>query len=302
MKVKSTFIIFILLFSISRAQSSREINLFDYNRGVRVVDFSSNYEDRWDVQNILENTPMPTYGDWPAWCTAQNAPFPHFVTVDLARMEWLDILIFNNKIPDESGGWKGISAKDIEVYVSTESKDGSFTKVASFCLENNEPHQVVKVSPVQARWVKFIVKSNYGHPEYTELGQLGGYDDKKREADIKAEMEKNGYIDIYGLYFDFGSDNLRQESKPAVDNIVNFLKQNPGVKIQIEGHTDNVGSDLANNKLSENRAANVKNELVKNGIDSIRLTTKGYGSKKPVAENSTVTGRAQNRRVTIRKI
>lgn len=302
MKLKSTVLFLAILFASTYAQQAGEKNLFDYNRGVRVVDFSSNYEDRWDVQNILENTPMPTYGDWPAWCTAQNAPFPHFVTVDLSRTEWIDILIFNNKIPDESGGWKGISAKDIDIYVSGKSKDDGFQKVASFRLENNVAHQVVKVTPIEARWVKFVVNSNYGHPEYTELGQLGGFDDKKRVSDIKAEIDKNGFIDLYGLYFDFGSDNLKAESKPAIENIVNYLKENPGIKIQIEGHTDNVGSDASNNRLSENRASHVKNELVNNGIEEGRLNIKGFGSKKPVADNNTITGRAQNRRVTIRKI
>ncbi|MGE5679307.1 MAG: OmpA family protein [Bacillota bacterium] len=303
MRFKSLFIVALLSLGLAKAQTAQqEINLFDYNRGARVVDCSSNYQDRWDVQNILENTPMPTYGDWPAWCTAQNAPFPHFATVDLGRTEWLDILIFNNKIPDETGGWKGISAKDIEIYVSKESKTEGFAKVASFCLENNVDHQMVKILPVQARWVKFVVKSNYGHPEYTELGQLGGYDDKKHETDIKTEIEKKGYIDLYGLYFDFASDNLKQESKPAIDNIVNYLKQNPEIKIQIEGHTDNIGTDNANNKLSENRAVNVKSELLKNGINPDRLSVKGFGSKQPVADNKTYTGRAQNRRVTIRKI
>ncbi|HEX2962330.1 MAG TPA: OmpA family protein [Ignavibacteriales bacterium] len=302
MNLKSTVLFLAILFASGYAQQASENNLFDYNRGVRVVDFSSNYEDRWDVQNILENTPMPTYGDWPAWCTAQNAPFPHFVTVDLSRTEWIDILIFNNKIPDESGGWKGISAKDIDVYISGRSKDEGFVKAASFRLENNVSHQVVKITPVEARWVKFVVNSNYGHPEYTELGQLGGFDDKKREADIKAEIDRNGFIDLYGLYFDFGSDNLKAESKPSIDNILKYLKQNPGIKILIEGHTDNVGSDAANNRLSENRASSVKNELVKNGIDEARLSVKGFGSKRPVGDNNSVTGRAQNRRVTIRKI
>ena len=115
-------------------------------------------------------------------------------------------------------------------------------------------------------------------------------------------MKKNGFVNLYGLYFDFGSANLKAESKPAVDQIAAYMKENPTLNIVIEGHTDNVGTDDANQKLSEQRAITVKNELVKNGIAETRLSIKGIGAKQPVAENTTITGRAQNRRVTIRKV
>jgi outer membrane protein OmpA-like peptidoglycan-associated protein len=276
-------------------------NLFDYNKGARVVAYSSNYGSVWDVEYVLENCPFEKT-DIPTWCTEDGAPFPHFVTIEFAKTEWLNIIDLNNNIADENAGWEGISAKDIEVWISTTSKDQGFTKVVNFRLEKNKSHQIVKINPIQAKWVKFVITSNYGNADYTEFGQIGAFDDKQRETNINDEITKNGYVNLYGLYFDFGSDNIKPESLSAIEQVLDYLKKNPSVKIQIEGHTDNIGSDNGNQTLSDKRAIAVKNELVKKGISADRLTTKGFGSKQPITSNSTDIGRAQNRRVTIRKV
>lgn len=238
----------------------------------------------------------------PAWCTAYEAPFPHHATVQLTKTEWLDIIVFNNQIPDENGGWEEISAKDVEVYVSTTSAKSGFNHVVSFRLENNKNHQVVKITPVQVRWVKFVLTSNYGYEGYTELGMVGVYDDGIRATSIKDEMSKKGFVYLYGIYFDFGSAEIREESKPIITEIISYLKENPDVKIVVEGHTDNVGGESSNQKLSENRAKNVINKLVDGGINKDRLSINGYGSKQPISDNGTEAGRAQNRRVIIRKV
>jgi outer membrane protein OmpA-like peptidoglycan-associated protein len=221
----------------------------------------------------------------------------------MPQKNWLDMIVFNNKIPeDNDGSYPGIAAKDIEIYVSDISAKSGFTKVAAFRLENNKNNQFVKILPVQAKWIKFVITSNYGNPNYTELGRLGIFDNKTRLINISDEMNKQGYIDLYGLYFDFGSAELKAESEPSIQQIVDYLNQNKEVKILIEGHTDNVGSEVGNLKLSEDRANRVKSELIKKGISSDKLSVLGMGSKKPVADNTTDFGRAQNRRVTIRKI
>ncbi len=300
--MKYFFIVILSFFSFNLVvgQTTNYENLFDYEKGARVVAFSSNYGSVWDVEYVLEN-PQYERSDVSAWCTEQNAPFPHFVTIEFSKVEWLNIIDFNNAIPDESGGWEGISAKDVEVYVSTTSKDAGFTKVVNFRLECNKDHQIVKINPVQAKWVKIVITSNYGHEEYTEFAQIGAYDDKQRQTSISEEIEKNGFINLYGLYFDFGSDVIKPESASAIEQVVEYLKNNPTVKIIIEGHTDNIGSVTANQTLSEKRAIAVKNEIMKKGIGAERLLTAGFGAKQPISDNNTEIGRAQNRRVTIRK-
>jgi outer membrane protein OmpA-like peptidoglycan-associated protein len=285
-----------------KAQTGDYKNLFDYNAGARVVDFSSNYGGAYDAKLILANTPTDVTDRLPAWCSAAGAPFPHHLTIELAKTEWLNIIQFNNEITDESQGYPGISTKDVEVYVSTSSATSGFQHVLSVRLEQNKNNQLVKITPVQARWVKLVITSNYGDVNYTEFGQLGAYDDGIRSKGIKDEMSSKGFVDLYGIYFDFGSAEVREESMPVINEIVSYLKENPDVKIIIEGHTDNVGSESSNLKLSENRAKNVINMLIEKGINKDRLSVKGYGSTQPVADNSTETGRAQNRRVTIRKV
>jgi len=83
----------------------------------------------------------------------------------------------------------------------------------------------------------------------------------------------------------------------VLDNAVRVLKANSTLKIEIHGHTDSVGSDAYNQRLSERRAQAVKDRLVSKGIDADRLATRGLGKSDPVASNATPEGRAQNRRV-----
>ena len=82
-----------------------------------------------------------------------------------------------------------------------------------------------------------------------------------------------------------------------VDDLVAVMKQYPDLNVTIEGHTDSVGSDAYNKKLSQRRADAVKAYMVKKGIDANRLTAVGYGEEKPIADNATKAGKAQNRRV-----
>ena len=99
------------------------------------------------------------------------------------------------------------------------------------------------------------------------------------------------------VHFVTSEARLEPDAETLLDNVVDFLVRNPDVNIRVEGHTDNVGGDAANLKLSQERAEQVKAYLVDNGIDEQRLTTEGFGSQRPLAPNLTRRGREQNRRV-----
>jgi outer membrane protein OmpA-like peptidoglycan-associated protein len=86
-----------------------------------------------------------------------------------------------------------------------------------------------------------------------------------------------------------------------VSQIVTLLKQNPSLKLSIEGHTDNIGDTKSNKTLSENRAIAVRTAILSAGIAGDRLTTAGYGAERPVADNRSEEGRAKNRRVELVK-
>ncbi len=120
-------------------------------------------------------------------------------------------------------------------------------------------------------------------------------------SDMMKALNKDGFIALY-INFETGKSDIKPESQEIVKQIAEMLKQNNDLKISIEGHTDNVGSDKSNQTLSENRAKSVMNALIALGIDKTRLKSKGWGASKPIADNGTEEGRAKNRRVEIVKI
>jgi outer membrane protein OmpA-like peptidoglycan-associated protein len=105
---------------------------------------------------------------------------------------------------------------------------------------------------------------------------------------------------LNNIFYETDKYALQPSSFPELDQLVTFLKNNPGITVEISGHTDDVGSDDYNLELSERRAESVVNYLVSKGIDASRLTYKGYGESLPVASNETEYGRAKNRRTEIK--
>jgi outer membrane protein OmpA-like peptidoglycan-associated protein len=105
-----------------------------------------------------------------------------------------------------------------------------------------------------------------------------------------------------GILFDVNKSTINGESMGTINEIVKLMNSHPDLNFRIEGHTDSDGDDSFNQKLSEDRAAAVKVMLVNQGIDQSRLESKGWGESKPVSENSTPEGKANNRRVEFIKI
>jgi OOP family OmpA-OmpF porin len=104
-------------------------------------------------------------------------------------------------------------------------------------------------------------------------------------------------------YFNENKTNIDPLAAKALDRDGEMLKENPGIKVEIGGHTDAVGSQVARQKISEKRAESAKKYLMdKFNIAGDRMMVKGYGSTKPIADNSTKEGRAKNRRVEIRVV
>jgi outer membrane protein OmpA-like peptidoglycan-associated protein len=107
-------------------------------------------------------------------------------------------------------------------------------------------------------------------------------------------------IVLRGVNFDFNKANIRPDAAGILKEAATILKDNSTVSVSVEGHTDSVGSDQYNLKLSLRRAAAVKDFLVKEGVTESRLSTRGLGESQPVASNDTADGRAQNRRVELK--
>ena len=132
--------------------------------------------------------------------------------------------------------------------------------------------------------------------ENVDLTNLSGYTEKEVNLYL-VPVEKGQIVRLNNIFFDFDKSSLRKESFAELDRLTDFLKNNPTVKIEIAGHTDNKGADDYNIKLSTSRAKAVYDYLISKGIDKTRLTSKGYGKSKPVATNDTDEERQTNRRV-----
>jgi outer membrane protein OmpA-like peptidoglycan-associated protein len=117
---------------------------------------------------------------------------------------------------------------------------------------------------------------------------------------LKKELDTRGHVALY-INFDFNKSDIKPDSKPIINEIVKLLKTNPDLSLKVEGHTDNVGTPDYNKSLSDARAKSVVAALKAEGIDGNRLDAVGYGEDKPIADNTSDAGRAQNRRVELVK-
>jgi outer membrane protein OmpA-like peptidoglycan-associated protein len=109
-------------------------------------------------------------------------------------------------------------------------------------------------------------------------------------------------VNLGNILFDFNKYNLKKEYEKKLDALAEVLRKYPSIDIIISGHTDNIGTEKYNQALSENRAKTVAEYLMKKGVAQSRISYIGFGSRFPVADNSTEEGRQKNRRVEVKLI
>lgn len=131
-----------------------------------------------------------------------------------------------------------------------------------------------------------------------DLTQKGAYVEIKDKNLNMIPAAEGSKLTLSNLFFEFGKTDINEKSYTELRRIIDFMKANPSVTVEISGHTDNIGTDEINYKISQGRADAVKKYLISEGkISFERITAKGYGKTKPVADNSTEEGQAANRRV-----
>ncbi len=116
---------------------------------------------------------------------------------------------------------------------------------------------------------------------------------------LKSELARHCHVALTGVLFDFNKSTLKPESDAVLKRVGGLMAKDAALRVEIQGHTDNVGTPEYNLTLSQARAASVAAWLVSHGVAANRLTAKGYGLTMPVADNKTDEGRARNRRVEI---
>jgi OmpA-OmpF porin, OOP family len=102
------------------------------------------------------------------------------------------------------------------------------------------------------------------------------------------------------VLFDFDKSNIKPEAAAILDRLVAFMNENKDKRASLSGHTDSVGTEAYNQRLSERRVNSVRDYVVKKGVDGERMSGQGFGESKPIADNKTKEGRAKNRRVEIK--
>jgi outer membrane protein OmpA-like peptidoglycan-associated protein len=132
------------------------------------------------------------------------------------------------------------------------------------------------------------------------IAPLTGNQFYKKPFSIEITYEPAKTFTLNDVHFDFGSAILLPRSFKQLEELYEYLKWKENCRIEVAGHTDDVGQDSDNMILSQKRAESVKTWLVKKGIESSRIIAKGYGSTQPVADNSNEEGRQRNRRTEVR--
>lgn len=136
----------------------------------------------------------------------------------------------------------------------------------------------------------------FGREYLLEAGDAGAREQQQKLAE---ELQRQGHVALYGIYFDTASAEPKPESENTLQQIRALLLASPKLKIEVQGHTDNIGQRLDNQALSEARAQRIVRWLCEHGIEASRLGAKGYADSLPVTDNGTAHARALNRRVEL---
>ena len=147
-----------------------------------------------------------------------------------------------------------------------------------------------------------VVSCVINNKEY-EFDNIIYIDDTQNISSAEISLQIDLYesiIELKNLNFESAKYDIKQKYYTDLNDIFGYLKQEKNINIEIAGHTDNIGDEVYNQKLSNDRALSVKSFLVQKGIDSKRIKCVGYGEQQPIADNSTEFGREKNRRIEIR--
>jgi OmpA-OmpF porin, OOP family len=209
-----------------------------------------------------------------------------------------------------------------------EDVEGAFEKVDYYCPKDVSGLQTFRnaENALKAKNYQVVYTDNYGNVRFTLTARKGPqwvtvYSDrdqytvtavkqKQMEQQMQAatadgwgeQISQTGRVSIYGINFDTGKATIRPDSESVLNEVLALFQKQPEWSFVVAGHTDNVGSDAINTPLSRQRAEAVAAWLTSKGVDRSRLIAAGFGSKKPVADNSAEEGRAKNRRVDLVKL
>ncbi|MGB0887130.1 MAG: OmpA family protein [Vicingaceae bacterium] len=231
-----------------------------------------------------------------------NGEFAYFVSNiksfgegDIFRVKLKDemkpdpFLIVNGQTLDKESN-EPISATIIFEDLTTNKKIGKLT--------SNPENGLYQIALPKGSKIGFYATTNnyYPNSDFLNLKDLDTYSELKKDLYL-SPIKIGETVILNNIFFDTGKSTLKKESFPELNRVLRLIKENPGIELEIRGHTDNVGTPENNQLLSKKRAAAVKDYLVKKGVKASTIFSKGFGETKPITTNDTVEGKAQNRRV-----
>jgi outer membrane protein OmpA-like peptidoglycan-associated protein/tetratricopeptide (TPR) repeat protein len=208
-----------------------------------------------------------------------------------------EVVILKGELKDENG--KPVTDAKIEINY-TQSGESETIKVNG---DDGKYAAVIKVDKTSSQDI-LITASKEGHSFEAQLIQKENLTPEKitvKAEPLKIEKIKEGSsFEIENLLFASGSTELMEKSKIILNGFARYLQQNPSIQIEIQGHTDDLGDDATNLKLSENRCKTVFDHLISKGVEKSTISFKGYGETKPKVPNTSDENRAKNRRTEVK--
>lgn len=260
----------------------------------RYAYFSSSREGGYGFQDIYKITflgpeKLVSLGTEDLLIASSNTTIHQDVKQDVVEVKKVRLTIMKGTISD------ALSMEHIEAEIE---------------IVDNEKNELITVLTSNSSTGKYLVSlpsgKNYGiavkadgylfYSENIEIPESATYQEVTKDI-VLSKVGIGSKIILKNIFFDFGKETLREASFPELNRLVTLLESYPNMKIEIGGHTDNVGSLKFNTDLSETRAKSVVEYLISKGIKSDRLNYKGYAYLQPIDTNDTEDGRQQNRRV-----
>lgn len=212
--------------------------------------------------------------------------------IDANSMAPTPVVIMSGRVVDDKTGKPIPDAKIIYKSLSNGEEGEAYT--------NPLTGEWKIVLPYGAKYsYRAEAKEFIGIEKSLDLTEIKEYKEYKNDLLKLAPIEVGVGVPLNNIFFEYAKAVLQPTSFPELDRIADTMKENPNLVIEIQGHTDNVGSDESNQKLSQDRAEAVRKYLLSKKIQTARITSVGYGETKPIASNDTEEGRAQNRRVQL---
>jgi len=254
------------------------------------------FNGKW-IKPINIGYPINTEGDEIGFFVNLEGKTGFYNSNKSGNFDLFEFNLYEKARPNLSAVIKGkINSEDGEpIIAKIELKNTQNKKVVEIPVDDNSGKYAF-ATMLNTNYVLTVKKDGYAYESrFIELDSLIKNPTTKIDISI-SKIEEGKSYKLSDINFSTNNFELNEKSKNIIDEFIIFLKENHTVIIEIQGHTDDVGKDDFNIKLSENRAKSVYDYIISNGISKNRLSYKGYGKAKPIDTNKTEEGRAKNRR------